>query len=119
MAVNYGIKHEWTDSEELMADFYDSLYRELLLNSFHHREEIIADNGLKNDADNGLKNDAVDTIKNLVNRGMVGYLRDFLVAQLIKQYAGDGVAIPAKVADEINEFFGYRESDEDYIHGTN
>lgn len=50
---------------------------------------------------------------------MVGYLRDFLVAQLIKQYADDGVAIPAKVADEINEFFGYRESDEDYIHGTN
>ena len=111
MAVNYGIKHEWTDSEELMADFYDSLYRELLLNSFHHKKEIIEDNSLKNDA--------VDAIKNLVNRGMVGYLRDFLVAQLIKQYAGDGVAIPAKVADEINEFFGYRESDEDYIHGTN
>lgn len=21
MAINYGIKHEWTDSEELMADF--------------------------------------------------------------------------------------------------
>lgn len=111
MAVNYGIKHEWTDSEELMADFYDSLYRELLFDSFNHKEEII-------DA-NGLKGDAVDTIKNLVNRGMVGYLRDFLVAQLIRQYADDGVAIPANVADEINEFFGYRESDEDYIHGTN
>lgn len=110
MAVNYGIKHEWTDSEELMADFYDSLYRDLLLNSSRHREEIIAGDGLKDDA--------VDAIKNLVNRGMVGYLRDFLVAQLIKQYAGDGVAIPANVADEINEFFGYRESDEDYLHGT-
>lgn len=111
MAVNYGIEHNWTDSEERMAGFYDSLYRELLFDSFNHKEEII-------DA-NGLRDDAVDAIKNLVNRGMVGYLRDYLVAQLIKQYAGDGVAIPAKVADEINEFFGYRESDEDYIHGTN
>lgn len=111
MAVNYGIEHNWTDSEEHMADFYDSLYRELLFDSFNHKEKIIDTNGLKDDA--------VDTITNLVNRGMVGYLRDYLVAQLIKQYAGDGVTIPAKVADEINEFFGYKESDKDYIHGTN